>query len=61
MDMPGIVEVVQNLGFPVACVIALFWTLKREQEQHKEEMQRITEALNNNTLALSELKTLWQK
>lgn len=61
MDMPGIVQFVQNLGFPVACVIALFWTLKREQEQHKEEMQRITEALNNNTLALTELKSLWQK
>lgn len=61
MDMPGIIDFVQNLGFPVACVVALFWTLKREQEQHKEEMQRITEALNNNTLALTELKSLWGK
>lgn len=61
MDLAGVVQIVQNLGFPIACVIVLFWTLHREQEQHKEEMQRITEALNNNTIALTELKSLWQK
>lgn len=61
MDASGIVSIIQNLGFPIACVIALFYTLRNEQKQHKEEMDRFTEALNNNTIALTELKALWQK
>lgn len=59
MDLSGIAGFVQNLGFPVACVVALFYCLRSEQQQHKEEMLRITEALNNNTIALTELKALW--
>ena len=49
-------QVVQTLGFPIAVAIAMFWQNTKLQEQHKEEMSKITEALNNNTIALTELK-----
>lgn len=54
--MENIVDLIQKLGFPIACVIALFWQNTKLNEQHKEEMKQVTEALNNNTLALTELK-----
>lgn len=54
--MDTIIDLIQKLGFPIACVIALFWQNTKLNEQHKEEMEKITTALNNNTLALTELK-----
>ena len=54
--MDSIVDIIQKLGFPIACVIALFWQNNKITEQHKEEMKQTTEAINNNTLALIELK-----
>ncbi len=54
--MDEVIQIIQTLGFPIACVIALFWQNNKLQEQHKEESQKMTEALNNNTLALTELK-----
>lgn len=54
--MDTIIDLIQKLGFPIACVIALFWQNTKLNEQHKEEMGKITTALNNNTLALTELK-----
>ena len=56
MTVDSWVQVIQTLGFPIAVAIAMFWQNTRLQEQHKEEMGKITEALNNNTIALTELK-----
>ena len=61
MDPGAIQTLISNLGFPIACVIAMFWMMNKEREDHKEEMQKVTEALNNNTLALTELRDMMQK
>ena len=54
--MDSIIDIVQKLGFPIACVIALFWQNNKMSEQHKEELKQITDALNNNTIALTKLE-----
>lgn len=54
--MESIIQIIQTLGFPIAVAVAMFWQNNKLQEQHKEEMAKITEALNNNTIALIELK-----
>ena len=54
--MDEVVSLIRDLGFPIAVAVALFWKNNKDQEQHKEEMDKMTEALNNNTLALIELK-----
>ena len=61
MDIGAIQSLIANLGFPIACVIAMFWMLNKESENHKEEMQKVTEALNNNTLELTELRDMISK
>ena len=55
-SMDAIVDMIQKLGFPIACVIALFWQNTKLNDQHKEEMKQVVDALNNNTLVLTELK-----
>lgn len=56
MDMNTLVQLVGSLGFPIAACIAMFWTLNKEREERIAEMQKFTEAINNNTLALEALK-----
>ena len=54
--METLIQLIQSVGFPIACAIALFWQNNKLQEQHKEEMTKVTDALKNNTLAILELK-----
>lgn len=64
--MNDIVNVVSMVGFPivaaVACGMFIKWQYTENQKQisemrqeHKEEVSKMTEALNNNTIALQKL------
>lgn len=55
MDVNSVIQLVSSLGFPIVCCGALFWKMVKTDEQHKEEMDKVTEALNNNTIALTKL------
>ncbi|MBP3578654.1 MAG: hypothetical protein J6K15_11130 [Lachnospiraceae bacterium] len=55
MDVSGIVQIVGSLGFPIAACIAVFWYLMKESENHKAEVTKLSEALQNNTIALTKL------
>ena len=58
MDSAMITQLIGSLGFPITCVIAMFYFWNKEREDHKTEMQNMTEALNNNTLALIKLQSV---
>ncbi len=49
-------SLIGSLGFPIACVVAMFVMWNKEREDHKVEMANVTAALNNNTLALQKLE-----
>lgn len=64
--MDGVIQVIQSLGFPVACVVAMFIMWQNEVKAHDEEMDKMrvaletqtaatTEALNNNTKILTRI------
>lgn len=55
MDVNTITQLISNLGVPVACLFCTFYLWNKETESHKSEMDKMTEALNNNTLALTKL------
>lgn len=55
MDANTIIQIVGSLGFPVVMCGALFWRQVKSDEQHKEEMNKLSEALNNNTRAIIKL------
>jgi len=56
MDWNVVISFIQGVGFPIACVLIMFQQMDKEREAHKEETQKVTEALNNNTIILTELK-----
>lgn len=55
MDISTIQTFIQTLGFPIACVVYLFYSTQKERELHAEESKQWQEALQNNTLALTKL------
>lgn len=55
MDLNNITQIIGSLGFPIVACIAMFMQMNKQVENHKTEMDRITEALNNNTIALTKL------
>ena len=55
MDANAIIQIVGSLGFPVVMCGALFWRQVKSDEQHREEMNKLSEALNNNTQAIIKL------
>ncbi len=58
MDVGLLQQLIGTLGFPIACVIAMFYMWNKEREDHKAEMQKMTDALNNNTQALIKIEEL---
>ena len=56
MDIQAITSLIGSLGFPIAACIGCFSMLNKEREEHKTEMNEVTKAIQNNTLALQALK-----
>lgn len=66
MSSPEIITMISSVGFPIVACLGLAWWTKyttdqnnarmdKIQTEHKEEIAKVTEALNNNTLALQKL------
>lgn len=52
--LDAIVNIINSVGFPIACVVVLFWLLYREQKTHEAESDKWCDAFNNNTSVLKE-------
>ena len=55
MDASSVISVISQVGFPIAMCLVMAWYIKYTNDQHKDEISKITEALNNNTLAVQKL------
>lgn len=66
MDISTLSEIISTVGFPIVCFLMCGYYVKYREDkndekfdklndQHDEEAKRMTEALNNNTLALQKL------
>ena len=50
-----VITAISTVGFPIVMCGALFWKMDKQDKEHKEEMNKSTEAINNNTVALQKL------
>lgn len=57
VELETVVSLITNMGFPIACVVALFWYLNKERDEHKAETQRLADAINNNTVVMEKILT----
>ena len=66
MNMSEVLNAIQTMGFPIVCCLLVFWYVKytedknRQQietmnKEHKEEVEKMVEAINNNTLVIQKL------
>lgn len=58
MDINVLTQLIGSLGFPIACVIAMFYMWNKEREDHKAEIDQVRTALENNTLALTKIEEI---
>lgn len=69
MTPQDVIQIVSTVGFPIAMCLILAWYIKTRDDthteqisqlntEHKEEMNKMTEALNNNTLTIQKLVDL---
>ena len=45
--MEDIIQIIQTVGFPIACAVAMFLMLQSEQKAHKEESEKLTETITD--------------
>lgn len=55
MSVQDIISLISTVGFPIVCCGVCFWYIYKTGIQHKEEMDKMSEAINNNTLVMQEL------
>ena len=70
--MTEIMNAITTVGFPIVSCICIAWyakytndnyrnDMKEANSQHKEEMNQLSQALQNNTLALQKLCSMLEK
>ena len=55
MELNEIITAITTVGFPIVAYGGLFWYIISKDKAHAEETKAMTEAINNNTLALTKL------
>lgn len=55
MDISVISNMIGSLGFPIAACIYMAYVNAKQTEAHKEEMSKMTEAVNDLKVAITSL------
>lgn len=52
--MEQVITLIQTVGFPIACAVAMFMMLNSEQKNHKEETQQLTATITDLKISFSD-------
>lgn len=66
MDITAVMQAISSLGFPIVACIAIAWYFNKVNEnyrndikelssQNNEQLEKLTEAISNNTVAVARL------
>ena len=58
MEFETILSAISTVGFPIAATLILGYLFLQEQKDHKEETDSLKDAINSNTIIMTELKQL---
>ena len=61
MDTNEIHQLISNLGFPIACCVAMFWFIKTTLMRQTEMMNDLRASMDSNTDTMKALITLISK
>lgn len=52
--MQDFITIIQTVGFPIACAVAMFIMLQSEQKAHREESKKLSETITDLKISFSE-------
>lgn len=52
--MEAVVNMIQTVGFPIACAVAMFLMLHNEQKNHAEESKKLSETITDLKISFSD-------
>lgn len=52
--METAVTLIQTVGFPIACAVAMFIMLRNEQQAHKEEAAQLSQTITDLKISFSD-------
>lgn len=61
MDAQAVLQAISTVGFPIVMCLILMYMVYKQGEDHKEEMNKMQDSLNNNTLAIQHLTDMLGK
>ena len=53
--MADIMSMISQVGFPIAVSLVCFWYIYKSDERHKQEIDKLSEAVQNNTIVMQKL------
>lgn len=55
MDVSALVQAISTVGFPIVMCLLFMYYIKYINDQHKDEIDKLSQSLNNNTLVMQKL------
>lgn len=56
----AIVQAIATVGFPIVCCGFLLWQSSKQDEYHKEQLDKQQKTIDNNTKAINSLQLVIQ-
>lgn len=53
--MNEVLTAISTVGFPIVACSGLFWYIVKNDERHREEINKLSEAVTNNTLVMTRI------
>lgn len=55
MEINTVTQFISSVGFPIALCVYMVYTMQKESENHKTEINELTKTIENNTIAIVKL------
>lgn len=55
--MDALITAISTVGFPIVMCLILFWRMDKDDTRHKEETDKLSDVINNNTIVLEKILT----
>lgn len=55
MDTQVLIQSISTVGFPIVMCLLFMYYIKYVNDQHKDEINKLSESINNNTLVMQKL------
>lgn len=53
--MNDIIQAISTVGFPIVMCIIMIYLNEKQDVRHREEVDKMTEAVNNNTVVIQQV------